>query len=101
MDITSYHLLQALAFDSIYGVLSWYDRAVAHMYLYNKVEKVTERAYKLTVAVAQHKLKAPEMRYKEDKILYFYEENSETWQPVESYRQWYMKTTTIIENINF
>lgn len=100
MEITTYHLLQALAFDSIYNVLTWYDRAIAHLFIISKTDIVTDRCYKLSAAIAINKIEAPEMKYKEDHMLYFYEKNSETWQSIEFYPLWHQKTTEIIKRIN-
>ncbi|MDV3559812.1 hypothetical protein CMU81_01035 [Elizabethkingia anophelis] len=107
MTITTLHLKEALAFDSIYQVLSWYDRANAHLFLLNKSDELTPRASKLTMIVAEHHLESPKMRYKEDRACYYKQEYKDCpfddmppeWQPLDQYRAFNPEVTKLIKNL--
>ena len=107
MEITTYHLLQALAIDSIYNVLSWYDRAIAHLFLVKKADEITTRTFKLAEIIAQNNIKAPKMAYRDDRFLYYRQEYkdcqfmdlSPEWLPIEQYKAFNPEVTKLIKNL--
>lgn len=107
MEITDYHLLHALAIDSIYGILSWYDRATVHQCINEKIpyEEITPKAQALIVTVAEERIKAPEMRYMDDRLLYYKQVYTDEkldlkpeWLPIYEYPAYHSDLTTIIKN---
>lgn len=108
MDITNYHLLHALAIDSIYGMLSWYDRATVHQCINEKISpaEISPKAQTLIVTVAENKIEAPEMRYMDDRLLYYKQIYTDgkldlkpDWLPIYEYSAYHSEITTIIKNI--
>lgn len=107
MTITTLHLKEALAIDSIYEVLSWYDRANTHLFLLKKSDELTPRVSKLTMLVAEYKLESPKMRYKEDRACYYkqeykdcpFDEMPPEWQPLDQYRAFNPEVTKLIKNL--
>lgn len=105
MTITTLHLKEALAFDSIYEVLSWYDRAIAHLFILNKVDGITPKASKLTMLVAEHKLESPKMRYNEERQCVYQQEYDiandieSEWLPLEEYKEFNPEVTKLIKNL--
>lgn len=108
MDITNYHLLHALAIDSIYGMLSWYDRATVHQCINEKIlpEEISPKAQALIITVAENKIEAPEMRYMDDRLLYYKQIYTDgkldlkpDWLPIYEYSAYHSEITTIIKNI--
>ncbi|MCT3673604.1 hypothetical protein HZQ94_10440 [Elizabethkingia anophelis] len=106
MNITTYHLLQALAIDSIYNVLSWYDRANAHLFLVKKADEITDKTFKLAEIVAKNNIEAPKMVYRDDRFLYYRQEYKDCafmdlkpeWLPIDQYRAFNPKVTELIKN---
>ncbi|HAT3998586.1 TPA: hypothetical protein I9Y90_000068 [Elizabethkingia anophelis] len=106
MHITTLHIKEALAFDSIYQVLTWYDRANAHLFLLKKTDHLTAKVSKLTMLVAEYKLEAPKMRYKEDRQCYYEQEYDppvygieQEWRTLEEYKAFNPEVTKLIKNL--
>ncbi|ATC39621.1 hypothetical protein [Elizabethkingia anophelis] len=105
MTITTLHLKEALAFDSIYEVLSWYDRANTHLFLLKKSDELTPRVLKLTMLVAEYKLESPKMRYNTDMQCVYQQEYDiandieSEWLPLEEYKEFNPEVTKLIKNL--
>ncbi|WP_086984865.1 hypothetical protein [Elizabethkingia miricola] len=107
ITITEYHILHALAIDSIYGVLSWYDRATVHQFLNHKIspEEISPKAHALIVTITENKIEAPEMRYMDDRLLYYKQIYTDEkldlkpeWLSIYEYSVYHSETTAIIKN---
>lgn len=67
-----------LALDSIYNILSWYDRVSLHTYMQGKT-LITENATKLLKFVKKYEWYSPKMRYNQNNILEYYDYKTENW----------------------
>ncbi|WP_308004463.1 hypothetical protein [uncultured Chryseobacterium sp.] len=94
-NIVSYES-STLALDSIYNVLSWYDRVSLHYYLQNG-SLLTANAIKLLDIVKKHEWYPPKMRYNQNNLLEYYEPKQESWLHVNQYIANYSKLTTQIQ----
>jgi len=91
-----------LALDSIFGVLSVWDRVSIHYYNLEKITlpNITPRARKLLDLVFTNDITMPEMRYISDVSipeLYFYNLDTEKWTPIEKFQADYPNITKIVQ----
>ncbi|SMC75323.1 hypothetical protein [Chryseobacterium sp. YR221] len=95
MVIIKYENL-TLALDSIYNILSWYDRVSLHTYMQGKT-LVTENAAKLLKFVKRYEWSSPKMRYNQNNILEYYDSKVENWLPASRYIENHPGLTTQIQ----
>lgn len=78
-------LLTLLSLDSIYRVLEWEERVRIHLYLKGKIKALTPNIEGWEFWLEKSRWEAPEVLYKQDRLLYYYHEDSEEWRPIEQY----------------
>lgn len=81
-------LKKVLQLDSLLNFLQWDDRAQIHHYCFlnKKVDPITsKKVLAAFVWIIKEKWEAPKRKYKDDRILYFYDPDSDTWLPDEDY----------------
>ena len=104
MTITTLHLKEALA-SIVYTKCFRYDRAIAHLFILNKVDEITPKASKLTMLVAEHRLESPKMRYNAERQCVYQQEYDiandieSEWLPLEEYKEFNPEVTKIIKNL--
>ncbi|MFY7843777.1 hypothetical protein [Chryseobacterium gambrini] len=86
----------ALALDSIYNVLSWYDRVSLHSYMHGG-SLVTKKATQLLKFVKTHEWYPPKMRYTQNNVLEYYEPKQESWLKIAQYMKNHPKLTVQIQ----
>ncbi|GGG47271.1 hypothetical protein [Epilithonimonas arachidiradicis] len=64
-------LFKVLQLDSIFGLLDWTERAFIHQYIIGKSKTLTEKILDAYGFIEDHDWDAPEMRYMDDRLLYF------------------------------
>ncbi|WP_336717155.1 hypothetical protein [Chryseobacterium mucoviscidosis] len=90
----------ALALDSIYHVLSWYDRVSLHSYKQGE-NSVTKKATELLKFVKKNEWHPPKMRYAQNNVLEYYEPKQSNWLKIAEYMKNHPKLTIQIqENLN-
>lgn len=78
-------LLTLLSLDSIYRVLEWEERVRIHLYLKGKIKALTPNIEGWEFWLEKSQWEAPEVIYKQDRLLYYYHEDSEEWRLIERY----------------
>lgn len=81
-------ILDILAFDTLYGVLTWGDRLILHDYLSGKGQNFppTERILEVGACIYRNKWQAPAMKYmKDDVVLYVEDLENMQWLPIDKY----------------
>lgn len=81
-------LIKVLQLDSLIGFLSWQERAEIHHYKESDTisSKKTLAAF---VWIIKEKWESPDTKYGQDRILYFYDPDSDTWITDEYYLKLY------------
>lgn len=87
MDISI--LKKVLQLDSLINFLQWEDRTLIHLYNENGPIITSTRILAAFVWILKENWEAPKTRYGQDRILYFYDPDSETWLPDEDYLKLY------------
>lgn len=84
-----YNLHTLLQLDSLYRFLTWGERMIIHAQMLEKTKRTTDKIEKFLVFVESEKWQAPEMRYGQDRLQYFYNDDLaiEDFQLVEEYRK--------------
>lgn len=95
MEVINYEN-STLALDSIYNVLSWYDRVSLHTYMQGKT-LVTEKATKLLKFVKKTEWYSPKMRYNQNNMLEYYDAKTENWLLASQYIKNHPRLTTQIQ----
>jgi hypothetical protein len=93
MEITAKNLFETLTLDSIYGVLSWCERANIHLFLNHKVsfEVFSEKIENMVLIVSENNFEAPSIKFADDRLLYFLHEGQ--FLPIEKYAELHPKIT--------
>ncbi|MCT2563974.1 hypothetical protein [Chryseobacterium herbae] len=109
MEITAIDLINTLTIDSIFGVLSWYERTAIHQYLNNKIspEDMPEKVTVLASVVKENNIVPPQMKYGQDRLKYYLQEYREyefldlpnEWLQIEEYAKYYPELTQKIKEI--
>jgi predicted ArsR family transcriptional regulator len=109
MEITAIDLINTLTIDSIFGVLSWYERTTIHLYLSNKIspEDMPEKVTTLATVVKENKIVPPQMKIGQDRLKYYLQEYRECefldlaneWLQVEEYLKYHPEITQEIKKI--
>ncbi|MEI7486819.1 MAG: hypothetical protein WCJ72_05325 [Chryseobacterium sp.] len=81
-------LKKVLQLDSLTGFLDWVDRAEIHLYRDN-AKIASKRVLAAYEWIIKENWEAPQMKYGHDRVLYFYDPDSETWLPDEYYLKLY------------
>ena len=98
-----------LAIDSIFGVLSWYDRTALHLFSNQKItsEELPERVVLLASLIIANNIEAPQMRYGQDRLKYYLQEYKEhdcidlqnEWLQVEEYKNYHPEFSEKIKKV--
>lgn len=91
--------LEMLALDSIYNILSWYDRTSIHRILKGEIVNLEEKPMMLNEYIRMTGWTSPYMKYGQDRLLYFYHENTESDYPIEEYKKMYSHITNDLKYI--
>lgn len=94
-----YYLHTLLQLDSLYRFLTWGERMIIHAQMLEKTKRTTENIERFLLFVESEKWEAPEMRYGQDRLQYFYNDDAESWHLVEEYRKQKPELTRKILNI--
>lgn len=82
-----YHLHTLLQLDSLYRFLTWGERMIIHAQMLEKTTRTTDNIERFLGFVIAEKWKAPMMRFGQDRLQYFYDDEEENWKPAEDYRK--------------
>lgn len=74
-----------LSLDSISKFLTQGERCVAIKMMLNQEGDHTEKMGTALRVINQHKWEPPKTVIKQDRLTYFYNEDTESWQPIEKY----------------
>lgn len=109
MEITAIDLINTLTMDSIFGILSWYERTMIHLYLNNKVspEDMPEKVTAMAVTIKESGIAPPQMRYGQDRLKYYLQQYKECefldlsneWLQVEEYQKYHPELTIKINQL--
>lgn len=77
-------LKKVLQLDSLVNFLSWKERALIHQYKDGDFV-MSQKVLTALEWILQTNWNAPEMRYEDDRILYFYNPDSNEWLSDENY----------------
>ena len=95
-------LKDVLGLDSIYNILTWYERIELHQIMNGKLpeENISENAYKMLHIILDYDWHRPETKYPESEkdILHFLSTDG-TWKPIEIYKSENEKITIEILKI--
>ena len=95
-----YYLHTLLQLDSLYRFLTWGERMIIHAQMLEKTKRTTENIERFLFFVESEKWQAPEMRYGQDRLLYYLkEEGFQKWEQAEEYRKQNPELTRKILNI--
>lgn len=86
-------LIKILQLDSIVRCLDWEDRIRIHLYLNGRARVTSPKILAAAEWIEKWQWIAPEMRYGQDRLLY-YENASSEWRPIEELEE-IMKTIKI------
>jgi hypothetical protein len=78
-------LFKILQLDSLVSFLDWTERVIIHTYINNKAEQTTPKILAAYLWIETNEWEAPQMEYKQDRLLYFFDLDSETWLTDEYY----------------
>lgn len=97
MERTFYH--EILSIDSIYNVLSWFDRCYLHLCIMNKEGDMesSEKLQKLAGIVKNQNWKSPETKYGQDRLQYYQQKNE--WIELDKYSEAHPELTYKIEQL--
>jgi len=77
-------LKKVLQLDSLIGFLDWKDRVKIHHFKENETE-LSKKVLAAFVWIIRENWESPETKYGHDRVLHFYDPDSETWLPDEYY----------------
>lgn len=80
-------LQNILKLDSLIGFLSWYDRAMIH----KGDSIVSKRIFEAYAWICREGWEPPEMKYGQDRLLYFFHPEYDCWFVDEDYLKLYPK----------
>ena len=78
-------LFKVLQLDSIFGLLDWRERTFIHMYINGKSKELTPNILDAYGFIQDHNWQAPEMRYMDDRLLYF--KYGDEWLLISEYKK--------------
>lgn len=95
-------LIKVLQIDSLSNILSWYERVMIHLLISQKSDEVSERIVRLYNFIIEENWECPKRNYDHDRVLYFFDPDSDTWLPDDYYLKintHYNKELTLIKKI--
>ena len=97
MDRTLLHAI--LALDSIYGLLTWFDRCYLHLCIVDKEGDLvpSERVSKLGHWIKNHRWQSPGIRIGDDRLEYYLSGNHRII--LEDYPKYHIEITKQLKNI--
>ena len=78
-------LYAVLQLDSIFGFLDWTERAYIHQYRLDKADNLNIEIVKAYQFVENNNWQAPEMRYMDDRLVYFLSDGK--WYLISEYKK--------------
>lgn len=78
-------LRNILQLDSLVNVLSWYERIILHRLISDQKAETSDKIIELYNWIITENWQSPERNYGQDRVLYFYDVDSETWLPDDHY----------------
>ena len=78
-------LFRVLQLDSIFGLLDWSDRAYIHLWILEKSKITTPKILEAYEWIKTKDWQAPEMRYMDDRLLYF--KYGDEWLLISEYKK--------------
>ena len=95
-------LKDVLGLDSIYSILTWYERIELHQIMNSRlpVENISENAYNMLKIIVENDWQKPETKYPESEkdVLHFLSADG-TWKTIDIYKGENEKLTNLIEKI--
>jgi hypothetical protein len=92
-------LFKILQLDSLTGFLNWTERIRIHLYKENKIKTTTPKILAAYEWIEIASWEAPEMKYGDDCLQYFYDPDSDTWMQAEYYLKLYPEYKAAINKI--
>lgn len=93
-------LLTVLQLDSLYRLLSWGDRIAIRLCMLGKSEEIPHKATVILRWITTHRWEAPQMRYGQDRLQYYYSDAEEKYKPIEDYATEHNAVTEKINVLN-
>ena len=93
-------LKDVLGLDSIYNILTWYERTELHQIMNGNLqeENISENAYKMLKIVIENDWQKPETKYPEyQKDLLHFLSADGIWKPIENYKTENTELTNLIQ----
>lgn len=84
-NMDRFTLLDTLRLDSLSRVLTWEERIKTHLYINKKTNALPPKVEALARWITDNYWEPPEMKYGQDRLLYFYCEDEEKYKPVEQF----------------
>lgn len=78
---------KVLQLDSLLNILHWKDRIRIHLMISGRNETTTPDIMNAFRWIVRNKWEAPTMKYGQDYLQYYYDENIMDWVPVEEYKK--------------
>lgn len=78
-------LKKILQIDSLTNVLDWRERVIIHFLIRDMIDYTTSNIIKLYDWIIKENWGCPERNYGHDRILYFYDPDSNQWLTVDYY----------------
>lgn len=79
------NLFKVLQLDSLTNMLDWKERIMIHLYMNSREQITTPKIISVYEWISENRWMPPQMKYGQDFLLYFYDEDSEKWEPVEDF----------------
>ncbi len=92
-------LLTVLQLDSLYRLLSWGDRIAIRLCMLGKSEDIPPKATAILEWITTHRWEAPQMRYGQDRLQYYYSDAEEKYKTIEDYATEHNAVTDSIEKL--
>ncbi len=92
-------LYAVLQLDSIFGFLDWTERAYVHQYRLDKTDNLNIKIVKAYQFIERSNWRAPEMRYMDDRLVYFKSQDTGNWHLIESYKEIYPSVEKAIKHL--
>lgn len=80
---------KVLQLDSLLNILHWKERIRIHLSISGRNETTTPDIMNVFEWIVRNKWEAPPMKYGQDYLQYYYDENIMEWLPVEEYKKFY------------
>jgi len=93
-------LKKVLQLDSLINFLSWQDRTEIHQYAKGG-DITSNKIISALIWIASENWQPPEMRYEDDRLLYFYDPDSDLWLTDENYTEIYFEYKEDLQKLKY